>query len=153
MSTRDCSSKDGNLGCDGGNAVNAFRWTDQNGGICTEASYNYTAGPAGKTGSCHTGCSKVLSIKGASGVARSNESALVEAIAINPVAVAIDASAIQNYRSSIFPAAHCGDNLNHNVLAVGFDTAGAKPYFIGTQKLCLPHNTVRNIFLRLCHYS
>ena len=106
----DCSSVDGNLGCGGGNAVNAFRWVDQNHGICTEAGYNFTAG-GGATGKCQTGCKKVLSIKGASGVAKNNETALMAAISINPVAVAIEADALQNYKSGVFSAS-CGDNID-----------------------------------------
>ena len=106
----DCSSVDGNLGCGGGNAVNAFRWVDQNHGICTEAGYNFTAG-GGATGKCQTGCKKVLSIKGASGVAKNNETALMTAISINPVAVAIEADALQNYKSGVFSAS-CGDNID-----------------------------------------
>ena len=108
--TVDCSSVDGNLGCGGGNAVNAFRWVDQNHGICTEAGYNFTAG-GGATGKCQTGCKKVLSIKGASGVAKNNETALMAAISINPVAVAIEADALQNYKSGVFSAS-CGDNID-----------------------------------------
>jgi hypothetical protein len=51
-------------------------------------------------------------------------------ITINPVAVAIDASAIQNYKSGVLPAKACRQSINHNVLAVGYDATGTAPYFI-----------------------
>ena len=122
-----CSSSDGNAGCMGGNAVNAFRWVAQK-GICTEASYNFTSG-GGSVGKCQTTCKPVLSTKGAAPSTANNETALAIAVTINPVAVAIDASNIQNYKSGIFPIKSCSTDLNHNVLAVGYLASGAAPYW------------------------
>lgn len=53
----------------------------------------------------------------------------MHSITINPVAVAIDASAIQNYKSGVLPAKSCGTSLNHNVLAVAYDASSSAGYF------------------------
>ena len=127
----ECSNGDGNQGCMGGNAVNAFRWVATN-GICTEGTYNYTS-YSGATGKCKTTppCTKAIqNTHGAAPAKAGNESSLMAAITKNPVAVAIDATAIQNYKSGILPAKSCGTNLNHNVLAVAYDSSGAAPDFL-----------------------
>lgn len=59
-----------------------------------------------------------------------SETALAIAVAINPVAVAIEADALQNYKTGVFPTKSCGTSLDHNVLAVGYDASGAAPYWL-----------------------
>jgi hypothetical protein len=115
----DCS-KNGNNGCGGGLMDYAFQWIVQNGGLCSESDYPYTA----RDGTCRkSSCQSVPSskIKGYQDVARNSESQLKVAVSRQPVSVAIEADqpAFQFYKSGIFSGA-CGTNLDHGVLAVGY---------------------------------
>jgi len=130
----DCSSSTGDQGCNGGLMDDAFQWIINNKGICSEASYPYTAA----TGTCQTTCTNVggETIKGFSDVTSGSESALLTAIVSNPVSVAIEADqqGFQFYSGGVF-AGTCGTALDHGVLAVGFGTdttqpAGAQDYYI-----------------------
>ena len=55
-------------------------------------------------------------------VAASDESALVDAVALTPVSVAIEAdqSGFQLYSGGVFDDAECGTTLDHGVLVVGY---------------------------------
>lgn len=123
----DCSTAYGNQGCDGGLMDSAFKYVIANGGLCTEASYPYKA----EDGICQKTCSKVVTIKSYTDVARNSEAGLLAAAALKPVSVAIEAdqTGFQFYSSGIFTAA-CGTNLDHGVLVVGYDTTASTPYWI-----------------------
>jgi len=58
-------------------------------------------------------------------VATNNQTAFLEALAQRPLAVAIDAGALQFYDSGVIDASSCGTNLDHGVLAVGYDLGSA----------------------------
>jgi C1A family cysteine protease len=113
----DCSGSAGNHGCSGGWPSQAINWVQRNGGICSESGYPYT----GRNGQCRTGCSKSGSSSGATNVAR-GDGGLTGALGGRPVSVAIEASgrAFQSYRTGVF-SGPCGQNLDHAVLAVGFN--------------------------------
>jgi len=49
---------------------------------------------------------------------------LKAAVAQQPVSVAVDAVSWQFYIGGVFPSFLCGKNLDHGVLAVGYDTKG-----------------------------
>jgi C1A family cysteine protease len=116
----DCSGAEGNQGCNGGLMDDAFQYIIDNGGICSEASYPYE----GVQGSCNAAsCQSVATIVSYTDVTPNSESALVAAIAQQPVSVAVEAdqSSFQFYSGGVMTAA-CGTNLDHGVLAVGYGT-------------------------------
>jgi C1A family cysteine protease len=124
----DCSSSYGNMGCNGGLMDNAFEYVMDN-GICTEESYPYTA----QDGSCNaSGCQAAVHIKSCYDVPRSNELALKEAVANQPVSVAIEADTrvFQMYTSGVITSSGCGTNLDHGVLAVGYGEEGGQEYWL-----------------------
>ncbi|KAJ3693987.1 hypothetical protein LUZ60_009467 [Juncus effusus] len=108
------------FGCEGGYEDSAFAWVQQNGGITTETDYPYTA----QNGTCNT--TKIgnyaANITGYNYVPSCNESALMQAVANQPVVVAIDVSGchFQFYKSGIFTGP-CGTDLDHAVTVVGYD--------------------------------
>ncbi len=111
--------------CNGGLMDNAFTWTKTNGGLCTEAGYPYTSGSTGQKGACTTTCTKNTGVapKSFTDVAKNSDSALMTALAQQPVSVAIQANqpAFQSYKSGVLTGT-CGTNLDHGVLAVGYGT-------------------------------
>lgn len=86
----DCSGKQGNMGCVGGNVYQSYEYIKENGGIDSEDSYPYEDDDnrcrfqAATVGSTVTGYVNITS---------KDEDALEQAVAtIGPIAVAIDAS-------------------------------------------------------------
>jgi cathepsin L len=128
----DCSTAQGNMGCNGGLMDQAFQYIIQNGGIDTEASYPYTAtGP--------NQCRYNPQYRGATETSyhdnpSQNEGALTAAIAQQPISVAIDAShmSFQLYNGGVYYEPACSSTqLDHGVLAVGYDTASnGQAYYI-----------------------
>ncbi|XP_066371974.1 oryzain alpha chain-like [Miscanthus floridulus] len=123
----DCDTQDG--GCNGGEMQNAFQFVINNGGIDTEADYPFI----GTDAACDANRvnERVVTIDGFVSVATKNETALQEAVANQPVSVAIDASGrkFQHYTSGIFNGP-CGTNLDHGVTAVGYGSENGKDYWI-----------------------
>ena len=97
----------GDQGCNGGNPDNAFHWIKTNNGLPTEQAYPYTSA-SGNSGTCATGKTPLVTVASYTDVPQ-DDSRLLAAIAIGPVAVAIEAdqSAFQSYSSGILdnPAA------------------------------------------------
>jgi len=120
----DCSKK--NSGCKGGVVDYAFEFVINNGGLCQETDYPYT----GKNGICKTSCTKSSPISSYKDVAVHSETALLAAVALNPVAVAIEADQVsfQFYSKGVMTGT-CGTNLDHGVLVVGFGTLAGKDYW------------------------
>jgi len=122
----DCDTN-GDHGCNGGLMDNAFAFAKSNGGICTEAAYPYTA----SKGTCvDSKCTKTAAPKSFTDVSKNSESALMSALAQQPVSVAIEAdqSSFQLYKSGVLTAS-CGTNLDHGVLAVGYGTDNGVNYW------------------------
>jgi len=119
-----------NLGCHGGNAINGFAYISQN-GLCTARSYQYVA----VQGSCRAdSCQQVIPRGGVTDfrlVDHNNENALMQAVAQQPVAVAIngDSLVFQTYRGGII-SQNCGTTLDHGVLLVGYGTDAGRTYWI-----------------------
>ncbi|CAE7239773.1 RD21B [Symbiodinium natans] len=126
----DCSGSFGNEGCDGGEMDDAFEYDEQT-ALCTEQSYPYTA----EDGSCQaSSCSVGIpahSVTSFVDVPTDNEEALMDAVAQQPVSVAIEADkrAFQNYKSGVLSKI-CGTKLDHGVLVVGYGSEWGKDYWL-----------------------
>jgi len=120
----DCSTAQGNEGCNGGLMDQAFEYIISNHGIDTEASYPYTAtGP----NPCEFKAANVgATLVSYTDIPSKNENDLQAAIvADGPVSVAIDASSItfQLYYFGVYYDPLCSSTqLDHGVLAVGIGT-------------------------------
>ncbi|XP_078178459.1 senescence-specific cysteine protease SAG39-like [Carex rostrata] len=116
-------------GCAGGFQDSAFKWVIKNGGITSEEDYVYTA----QNGTCDATKTKnhAATITGYEQVPSGNEKALMNAVANQPVTVAIEASGpfFQFYKSGIFRGP-CGLNLDHAVTVVGYGGEGFSKYWI-----------------------
>jgi len=120
----DCSQAQGNQGCEGGLMDQAFQYIISNGGITTEANYPYTA----MDGTCNSTAAANIAatIGGYTDVNSGDQNSLLAAVTIGPVSVAIEAdqACFQFYSSGVLSDPSCGTNLDHGVLAVGFDQKG-----------------------------
>jgi len=119
----DCSTAQGNQGCNGGLMDQAFQYVISNAGIDTEESYPYTAtGP----NDCQYSASNIGdTISNFQDVTSGSESALMTAANQQPVSVAIDASnnSFQLYTSGVYYEPACSStSLDHGVLVVGYGT-------------------------------
>merc|ERR1712019_13708 len=114
----DCSKQ--NSGCNGGLMDYAFSYYRST-SIASETSYPHTA----RDGSCKSSYTAAIPKGGVTGYTdvSSSSSALMSAINSRPVSVAVEAdqSAFQRYSGGIVTSG-CGTNLDHGVLAVGYDT-------------------------------
>jgi cathepsin L len=125
----DCDTRSNggsDLGCNGGLMDSAFSWAKKNGGVCTEAGYPYVSGTTKKAGTCdQSKCTKDSGVAPSSytDVKTNDENALCAALDKQPVSVAIEAdqSGFQLYKSGVYSGA-CGTNLDHGVLAVGYNS-------------------------------
>ena len=124
----DCSGSYGNMGCNGGLMDWAFQYIMAN-GITTESNYPYTA----VTGSCNSGKASQVAAKISSytDVSPYNPVALETAIVQQPVSVAVEAdqAAWQLYSGGTVNS-NCGTNLDHGVLAVGYNLGANPPFYI-----------------------
>jgi len=127
----DCSTKEGNQGCNGGLMDYAFTYVIKTGGLDTESSYPYTA----RDGTCkYSAASSGGTISKYVDVTAGSEAALQSAVAtVGPISVAIDAShnSFQFYKKGIYNEPLCSSkNLDHGVLAVGYGVDAGKNYWI-----------------------
>jgi len=124
----DCSTAQGNMGCNGGLMDSAFQYIITNKGITSEASYPYSAtGPNACKASGKAVAATISSFKDVG----ATESALLTAVASTPISVAIEADqeSFQFYSGGILSGA-CGKNLDHGVLAVGYGAENGTNYWI-----------------------
>ena len=107
-----------------------FQYVSEN-GICAEEGYTYLAEEQ-EMCKAQT-CLPVIppgEVKGYYDVHPQDTEALMEALAEGPVAVAIEAdeTVFQFYKSGVLTA-HCGENLDHGVLAVGYGVTDQGEHF------------------------
>jgi C1A family cysteine protease len=122
----DCSTAQGNEGCNGGLMDDAFQYVVEK-GLTTEVAYPYTAtGP----NTCESSKPKVVQATGFTDVVPNSETALMSALTQQPVSVAVEADqgSFQFYSSGVMTKP-CGTQLDHGVLAVGYGTTGGQDYY------------------------
>jgi cathepsin L len=127
----DCSTKQGNMGCNGGLMDQAFQYIKDNMGIDTEESYPYEA----KDNQCRFKAANVgATDTGFTDITSKDENALQQAVAtVGPISVAIDAShaSFQLYKRGVYHEARCSQTqLDHGVLAVGYGVEGSTDYWL-----------------------
>jgi len=127
----DCSTDEGNDGCDGGLMDSAFQYIISNNGVDTEASYPYTAtGP----NTCEFNRANVgATISNYKDISQGDENALLSAVYVTPTSVAIDAShqSFQFYSGGVYNEPACSSTqLDHGVLAIGFGTESGSDYWL-----------------------
>uniref|UniRef100_A0A0E0PZJ6 Uncharacterized protein n=1 Tax=Oryza rufipogon TaxID=4529 RepID=A0A0E0PZJ6_ORYRU len=121
----DCSTGRNNHGCNRGDMDEAFRYITSNGGIAAESDYPYEDRALG---TCRaSGKPVAASIRGFQYVPPNNETALLLAVAHQPVSVALDGvgKVSQFFSSGVFGAMQnetCTTDLNHAMTAVGYGT-------------------------------
>merc|ERR1712232_846371 len=123
----DCDKVD--QGCNGGLMDNAFKYAEQN-ALCTEESYPYKGtGGTCKASSCTVGIAKG-GVTGFKDVAKDDMNAMMEAVAQQPVSIAIEANlpTFQMYKTGVMGSI-CGAQLDHGVLAVGYGELDGKKYW------------------------
>ncbi|XVE51455.1 hypothetical protein DITRI_Ditri02bG0042100 [Diplodiscus trichospermus] len=127
----DCDINGEDQGCNGGLMDDAFAFIISNKGLTTESNYPYQ----GLDGTCNKQkeANHVAKITGYEDVPSNSESALLKAVANQPVSVAIDAggSDFQHYKSGVFTG-ECSTFLDHGVTAVGYGETddGAKYWLV-----------------------
>jgi C1A family cysteine protease len=125
----DCSTAQGNNGCNGGLMDYAFQYIISNGGITSEAQYPYTA--TGPNTCMAANTTVVATISSYQDVPINSDTALMSAIAQQPISIAIEAdqSVFQFYSGGVMSATTCGTQLDHGVLAVGYGTLNGADYY------------------------
>jgi len=123
----DCAGAEGNQGCNGGLMNQAFDYLLKFGGSVPTTAYPYTA----RDGSCKAKAADINVKFSKHDELPANEDALGEHLQKGPVSVAIEAdqSIFQFYKSGVLDG-NCGKNLDHGVLAVGFQSDSSTGYWI-----------------------
>merc|ERR1712241_1226910 len=116
----DCSTKEGDHGCNGGLMDFGFTYIIENGGITTEAASPYQA----QDGTCKSGMTAAATLSECYDVPQGSEADLETAVAtVGPISVAIDAHLL-SFRL------YSSTRLDHGVLAVGYNNDPAGKYWI-----------------------
>jgi len=120
----DCSTENG--GCDGGDMELAMEYTQEN-PLDTEQNYPYLGydSRCRATGNGFVAADEIYEID------QDDIESLKAAVARGPFSVAIEAdqSSFQYYNGGVL-AKGCGNDLDHGVLLVGYDTTTSPPYWI-----------------------
>jgi len=123
----DCAGSYGNMGCNGGLMDYGFEYAKAK-GLCKESSYAYK----GVDGTCQaSSCESAVTISGYTDVTPDSEDAMMQAVARQPVSVAIEAdrSVFQFYSGGVMDSTACGTQLDHGVLVVGYGELNGAQYW------------------------
>jgi len=114
----DCSGAEGNQGCFGGLMNQVFQYVIDNNGVCSEQEYPYDA----DQDQCNDKCQNIVQISNYKNITQNNETILMNAVAQQPVSVAIQANlpSFQFYSHGIYNDSQCTGELDHGVLVVGY---------------------------------
>eukprot|EP01084_Bolivina_argentea_P302401 521966_1 len=115
-------------GCNGGEMTGAMKYAANEGGLCSETEYPYTArGGECKASSCGT---KYDASTGVDKVTPDDSSALQAAVAQGCVSIGIEAdqTAFQHYKSGVLDG-KCGTSVDHGVLIVGYGSESGQDYW------------------------
>lgn len=126
----DCSGEFGTNGCKGGSMEGAIAYS-VHAKLTNDVSYPYTA----KMGTCQENNAMIMipegGVVGYKHVKPQDDQALMEAVAQQPVAVAIEAdqTVFQLYRGGILSNDACGAKIDHAVVVVGYGTDNGQDYW------------------------
>lgn len=114
----DCDISGDDQGCGGGLPYNAFKYVIGNGGLASESNYPYE-----QTDSTCKSADSAASITNYEDVLANSESALLQAVASQPVSVRINGGdrGFRFYSTGVFED-ECPANLNHDVTIIGYGT-------------------------------
>jgi cathepsin F/cysteine peptidase B len=124
-----CDQGGGNSGCQGGMMDAAWEWLvdTQGGQIATEASYPFVSG-AGAVPGCTSGTIGAT-ITGNEDLPQSEAQMATWMYTNGPISIGVDATSWQTYNGGIL--SDCvSEQLDHAVLAIGFNEASSTPYWI-----------------------
>jgi len=127
----DCSTSQGNQGCDGGLMTQAMDYIISNGGLDTEASYPYTAEDG--TSCQYKASNSGGTLRSYTNVQSGSEADLQKKVVSGPTSVAIDAShsSFQFYSSGVYYEPDCSTSqLDHGVLAAGYGSDSGSDYWL-----------------------
>ena len=124
------------FGCQGGWPRSAYNFISGNGGIDSEADWSYFGAVDGCDAARRT-LELVANVKGYVNVTKGDETALQQAIAQQPVSIAVAAACddFMNYGGGVLDSS-CGDqesDIDHAIIAVGYNlkpSNGDKAYYI-----------------------
>ena len=125
----DCSWSYGNEGCvEGGLMDYAFQYVIDKKGVASEKDYPYTA----VDGTCKPVAQRYAPLTSFVDVPENKTAALKAAIAKQPVSVAIKTKSFvfRSYKSGVITGDACGIELDHAVVAVGYNDKDAVPYYL-----------------------
>jgi len=124
----DCSTSYGNEGCNGGLMDYAFQYAIDKKGLAAQTDYPYTA----YDGDCQTVTARNAPVTSFVDVTPNSADALKAAINQHPISVAIEADTFtfQFYSGGVINDDSCGIDLDHGVVAVGYDDAANPPYYL-----------------------
>lgn len=115
-------------GCNGGQMTGALKYIANEGGLCSEDEYKYTA----KDGECQSSTcgTKYDATTGYDAVTPDDSDALETALVSGCVSIGIEADqrAFQYYSSGVLTGT-CGTQIDHGVLAVGYGVSGGQKYW------------------------
>jgi len=113
----DCDTSD--AGCGGGFPATAINYIHNAPGQELFSEYPYT----GQNGQCQFDESKtVAKVSGAETAGTNDENAMAAYLSSKgPISVCCDAANWSPYRSGIYPASQCGNQIDHAILAVGYN--------------------------------